>query len=569
MTGATVDSLPPVSTGVAAMHELRATRKRHRLGDLEWFDAAYKVYMVALFGGGALLWLSDLVGDEPVTAVQAVTVDQRAPALLGMLVVVAFAAGLRSGSQGGPLALESADVSFVMLAPVSRRAALLKPAVQRVRSAAFAGAATCGVFGQLAGRRLPGSSVAWFGSGALFGLNVALLWVGAALVAHALRLPLWIATTISTVALAWQAASVADIVPGPADIDGSLALWGWRQYGIDVVALVLTAALVALGLAMVARTSLDALARRSSLVAQLRFAVTMQDLRTVILLRRQLSHEHTRSRPWIGMPHVGSSHPVWRRGWQSLLRLPVGRLVRMTTLAVGAGASQVAVMHGTTPAFLGTAALTFVLGLDALEPLSQEIDQPDRTDSFPVERGELLLRHLAAPAVALVPFAVIGAVAAVVIDAVVSDQPRVGPAAAVAAILALPTIFSGAAGAAISIVRDAPDPMSDTTQQTFMPPEMAGFTTVLRTLVPLAASCVGAVSVIFVRESIDTGSATAVAAATRAAVLVVLVIAAIATWVRFRDRIRRSVRAFMSEGRAHTQQQRSQQQRARDQGSSR
>jgi hypothetical protein len=548
---------PPVTTGVLAMHELRATRKRHRLGEFEWFEAAYKVYMVALFGGGALLWLSEIVGDGPVTAAQAASVEQNGPALLGMIAVLAFSAGLRGGSQGGPLALESADVAYIMLAPVSRRAALMKPAVQRLRSSAFAVAGTCAVLGQMAGRRLPGSPVAWFGSGILFGVTVASLWVGAALVAHAVRLRLPTATAIAAVGITWQALSIADVVPGPADIDGSLAMWGWRQNAVDIVALVLALALAMVGLALVARTSLEALTRRSSLVAQLRFAVTMQDLRTVILLRRQLSHEHTRSTPWIRLPHVGTSHPVWRRGWHSLLRLPSGRLVRMVVLAAGAGACQVAVMHGTTPAVLGTMALCFVLGLDVLEPLSQEIDQPDRTDSFPVERGELLVRHLAAPAVALLPFAIIAGVAAVLIDAVANDQQRLGAAAAVAAIMAIPTVFCGAAGAAISIVRDAPDPMSDTTQQTFMPPEMAGFTTVLRTIIPLAVASIGAVSLLVVREAALEGSNTAVAASVRSAVLVTLVVAAVTTWVKYRDRIRRSIRSFMSAGRAHTQQQRS------------
>ncbi|MFM2070039.1 MAG: hypothetical protein RLZZ623_302 [Actinomycetota bacterium] len=539
------------------MYELRATRKRHRLGDLEWFDAAYKVYMVALFGGGTLLWLSGLVGDDPVSAAQADSFARRAPALLGMIVVLAFAAGLRSGSQGGPLALESADVSYVMLAPISRRAALLKPAVQRLRSAAFAGAGVCAVLGQLAGRRLPGSSVAWFGSGGLFGLNLALMWVGAALVAHALRVRLWMTTVIAVVGITWQAIAIGGSIPGPANLAGSLALWGWRQRGIDVIALVVTVVLVVAGLLMVARTSIDALARRSSLVAQLRFAVTMQDLRTVILLRRQLSHEHTRSRPWIRLKPVGNSHPIWRRGWQSLLRLPAGRLVRMGAVAAGAGACQVAVMHGTSPAFLGTAALTFLLGLDAFEPLSQEIDQPDRTDSFPIERGELLARHLIAPSILLIPFAVFAGATAVLVDSLVTHGSRTGSAAAIAGILALPTVLGGAAGAAISIVRDAPDPMSDTTQQTFMPPEMAGMSTVLRTIIPLAVSCIGAVSVLFVRQALESGITTPIAAAIRAGMFVVLMIAGVATWVRFRDRIRRSIKSFMSDGRAQTQQQRS------------
>jgi hypothetical protein len=100
----------------------------------------------------------------------------------------------------------------------------------------------------------------------------------------------------------------------------------------------------------------------------------MQDLRTVILLRRQLSHEHTRARPWLRLPSRGGGDPVRRRGWHSLLRLPVGRLVRMVALAAAIGACQVAVLRGTTPLVAVSALLSFVLGLEVLEPLSQEVD---------------------------------------------------------------------------------------------------------------------------------------------------------------------------------------------------
>ncbi|MBI5089039.1 MAG: hypothetical protein HZB15_09335 [Actinobacteria bacterium] len=546
----------PASTGTAAMYALRAARKRHRLGDIEWFDAAYRVYLVALFGGGALVWLSDLVGDEPLTLAQAGDVARHGPNLLGMVAVLALAAGLRSGSQGGPLALEAADVMHVMLSPVPRRTALLRPTVQRIRGAVFAGAATAAVLGQLAGRRLPGSPTAWFFAGALFGANAALLWVGGALLAHTLRVPLVLSTSLAALGVAWQGAAIATDIPGPADLDGSLGLWGWRQHPIDLLAIGVSLALTVAGVILVARTSLEALARRANLVAQLRFAVTMQDLRTVILLRRQLSYEHTRRRPWFRVPAREHADPVWRRGWHSLVRFPTGRLVRMVALAAGAGACQVAAFHGTTPAILGSMVLLFVLGLESMEPLSQEIDQPDRTDSFPIERGDLLFRHLRAPAAALLPFALIGAASAVIADAVVTDGERIGSSIAVAAILMLPTILAGAAGAAVSIVRDAPDPMSSTNQQSFMPPEMAGFTTVLRTLVPLIVVVAGGASVLVVRESVERGDA-ALPSAIRSAVGVTLLVAATAVWVRHRDRMRQRFRAFMDEGRTYTQQQRS------------
>ena len=105
--------------------------------------------------------------------------------------------GLRSGAQGGPIALEAADVAYVMLAPVDRRRALLRPTFQRVRSAAFAVGVVGAVAGQLAGRRLPGTPFAWFFGGALFGATVGLLWAGGALVAHVVRVRLPAATLLS------------------------------------------------------------------------------------------------------------------------------------------------------------------------------------------------------------------------------------------------------------------------------------------------------------------------------------------------------------------------------------
>ncbi len=545
-----------VSVGTGALRELRATRQRHRLGDLEWFDAAYKVYVVALFGGIVLLWLSDLVGDEALTAAQAANASRHGPAVLGAFAVVALAAGLRSGSQGGPLALEAADVVHVMLAPIDRRRALLRPTVQRLRSAAFAGGAVSACLAQLAGRRLPGSPIAWFAGGGLFGVTLALLWVGGALVAHAARLPLTAATVIGLILGAWQTAAIAWEVPGPGDLHGSLGLWGWRQHPADVVAILVTAAIVGTGVALVGRTSLEALARRANLVAQLRFAVTMQDLRTVVLLRRQLSYEHTRRRPWIRLATSGRAPAVWRRGWHSLLRLPAGRLVRMLGLTAGAAACQVAVVHGTSPALFGTLVCTFVLGLEALEPLSQEVDQPDRTDSFPMARGELMARHLAAPAVVLGAFAVLGAAVGVGIDAALTDGDRTAAAVPVALLLAVAAVYAGAAGAAISIVRDAPDPFAGANQDVYLPPEMAGFTTVLRTVIPLVVSAFGAAWAIGVRVGIDDGAGAALGNAVRAAVGTTLLTAAVVAWVRFRDRMRRWYRSMMADSRDYQQQRR-------------
>ena len=66
-----------------------------------------------------------------------------------------------------------------------------------------------------------------------------------------------------------------------------------------LVPVALVAALLVVGFLGLAGLSLEAAERRTSLVGQLKFAVTLQDLRTVLVLRRQLAMELPRSRPWI------------------------------------------------------------------------------------------------------------------------------------------------------------------------------------------------------------------------------------------------------------------------------
>ncbi|MFZ4720720.1 MAG: DUF6297 family protein [Ilumatobacteraceae bacterium] len=542
------------STGVAALRDLRRRRQLHRLGNLDWFEAAYRVYLFGFFGGGAVLWLSSSVKDEPVSAALQADILRHGPSVLGLLVAVAFMAGVRGGAQGGPLALEAADVTYIMLAPIDRLHALMRPAAQRLRSALFSGALAGGIVGQLAGRRLPGGTFQWFCSGALYGMNLAAVWVGAALFAHVVRMPRWMATLFGLIGVGWQAAAIAWGVPGAFNLDGSLALWGWRVHPVDLLAVAVSAAVVVFGITQLRRISLDALARRSALVAQLRFAVTMQDLRTVILLRRQLNQEHSRRRPYIRMrpagPGTGLTASIWRRGWHGLLRFPVPRLVRMAALAATMGVLQAMVIRGTTPAFLATAIIGFVLGMEASEPLSQEVDQADRADALPIERGELMSRHLLAPAVMLIPFGLIAGLVAYFTLGANSD------ALVPALILCVPNVLGGATGGVISIVRDMPDPSSATTQQAFMPPEMVGFTSALRIAWPILVSAAGVSTVLLVRVAMRLGDSLT-GAAIRGALGSLLIVVLVHQWVRLRDRLRRRIREFMEEGRNYTAQQRS------------
>ena len=123
-----------------------------------------------------------------------------------------------------------------------------------------------------------------------------------------------------------------------------------------------------------------------------------------------------------------------RRGLRGLARYPAARLVRMAVLAVLAGLAVVSVLRGTTPALLVVGFALYLLGLDAVEPLSQEIDHPDVADGVPRPRGWVLVRHLVAPVVAVAPFALVGAATVAVVE------PEAGAAAFV---LALPMTLAG------------------------------------------------------------------------------------------------------------------------------
>ncbi|MET0909622.1 MAG: hypothetical protein ABWZ99_09135, partial [Ilumatobacteraceae bacterium] len=532
----------PAAMAENVVQELRRTRRIRRLGDLEWFEIAYRVYLAALVGGGVVLWASDQVSDEPATAAQVAEVVDRGPAILGLALAAAVAIGLRSGSDGGPVSVEAADVRHLLLAPIPRRSVLARPVVQRLRAVAFGGAVTAGIGGVLTAPRLPGSTSAWAVSAAVAGAAVGTAFVAVAVLAHVARLPRWVATGMAIAVLAAQAGAIADWWPGPGDWIGSFALWGMRRRPADLVGLAIVGGSAAAAVAVSGRLRTEPLVRRADLVAQLHFAVTMQDLRTVMLLRRQLRGEHPRTDPWVRAGHrgrTGASAAVWRRGWRGLLRYPLARLARMAVLAVAAGLGGIAVLRGTTPAVVVVGVALYLLGLDVVEPLAQEVDHPDYTDGIPRSRGWVMARHIGAPAVALVPFAAVaGAV-------VVVARPPEWP---LAAALMLPITLGGACGAVVSIVRDTPDPLAATTATaaTAVPPEFAGFTNTMRLLWPVAVSTLAAMPLVAVREQPGGGTAA------RSASAVVILGAAVVWWVRRRDEWHVRLRAFFDAGRRTT-----------------
>ena len=573
----------------SVVSDLRRTRRERRLGDTEWFDVLYRVYLFALVGLIVMVVASDNVAgllDDDVTIGAFVT---RGPSIAGLIAMLALGIGLRNGADGGPVSVESADVRHLLLAPVSRQRVMLSPIVQRLRSVAFALALGFGVLGQLIAREIDASRGGWAAGGALFGAVVASLYVGGAVVAHAVRLPRWLATIASTGLVAWQGAAAWDAwdapivpddgvgllmlersrFPGLANPLGSIAFWGERQQGVDVIALGVVAALVVAALLLGGRLRLEPLERRGQLVSQLRFAATVQDIRTVVLLRRQLRAETVRARPWLGLRFgrprdLAATQPgarpqravsdssvdavlaifVWKRGLIALARLSVSRLLRIGGLAAVAGACASLAVTSSPLMLIPVVAAAFLLGLESIEPLAQEVDRPDLTDMIPHARGWVFANHLVAPAGLLAAAGLVAATAATIVE----------PGHAAAAFgLAVPLVWAGAIGAVVAAVKDAPDPPAVAgttflgadrdTENPFAMPEFAGISNVGAGALPVILSATCALPLIALR--FDPTLTTV----WRSVVGVALCLAVMVWWVVRRDRWGAGIRAFFAAGR--------------------
>jgi len=106
-----------------ALADWRRFRRQKRTADIHWIDALYRAYLAAIVGLVAVVFTSSVVGDEPLSPSEIGRVLADGPGWLGGLAAFAIALGLRSGSRGGPLALERTEVRHVLLAPVDRTTA--------------------------------------------------------------------------------------------------------------------------------------------------------------------------------------------------------------------------------------------------------------------------------------------------------------------------------------------------------------------------------------------------------------------------------------------------------------
>lgn len=438
----------------AALHDLRRTRRHNRLSEVHWVDALYRVYMVGLATVIFVLFASSQLPNDRLSTAEAVDFAGHAPIWLGLAFAVAVGVGLRSGGRGGPLVLEAPVVVHELSAPVPRAAVVRGPAIKQLRFLAFAGAVVGAIIGELAARRLPVNPVASIVSGAATFALAGVLASATAMVLSGRRVRWWPANALAVLVIGW---SLVDILTGvrtsPLTLLADLAFWPITFRPLAIIAVLLVALMVVLALRRIGDLSIEHALRRAGLVAQLRFAVTLQDVRTVVLLRRQLSQENPRLRPWIRIGRARRRSfipPVWKRDWQSYLRFPLPRLARMVVMAAAAGLAIAAVWRGTIPAILLAGLALYIVAYDAAEPTAQEVDHPTRWESYPEAPGAFLLQHLAAAFAVMVLMSVVaGAAASILVPFTVVWQ--------IGLILIIPVSLAAAVAATISTAMGAPD----------------------------------------------------------------------------------------------------------------
>ena len=435
----------------AALLELRHARRHNHREAVHWVDAIYRVYVGALVALVVVFAGTAVFGDQQITAEAAHDFAASATPWLGLAFALALAVGLRSGARGGPLTLQSATVQHELLAPIDPGFVLREPALKQVRFFAFVGACVGGVAAMTGVRQLPTNPVIFVGGAALAGAAAAVLALGVAMIFSGRRIPLLIANALALAVLGW---SVVDIVAktatSPMTWLGSLATAAITFNPLALVTLAAAVAVIPVALNGIGGISIDDARRRAGLVSQLRFAVTLQDIRTVVLLRRQLAQETPRAKPWVPLKRGGRAPAVWRRDWRCYFRFPLVRVGRLVVFGFVAGIGLGVTWHGVRPAFLISALALYLAGYDAVEPLAQEIDHPSRWDGMPRDHGILLLTHLPAAFFVMLLVCLIGSASALIMV----------PASVVLSLSSLllwVVALAAVAGAALSTVMGAPD----------------------------------------------------------------------------------------------------------------
>jgi hypothetical protein len=478
--------------------------------------------------GAVGLWL--LVQGTRLSGPELAALQHAGPGVAGLLIGVLLVAAIRTGLRGGPLAPGRPDILHLLLAPVERRLVLRPLATRRL---ALSVAAAAGLGATLAGvsqSRLGGSILDWVLAGAATGALIGALSGGTAMVFAGRRLGLaWALLAAPALLLLSALDAVLGTHLSPTTWIGAVATWPLGSLDRLSLAIVPVAAVVAVvGLLGVAGGSLEALDQRANLVPLLRFQAAMQDMRGVLRTRSLLAQETPRRSPWLRLPRSprGVGGAVWQRYWRSLLRWPAWRLARVAVLALAAAGALALVWNGFDYVLLIAGFLSYLVGMEVLEPWWQEVEHPLLTDLLPCSRPSLLLHHLLWASASAVTFGVLALPALVALRAppLLIGVAALGlPPAAVAAVL----------GAAL---RSGPDPswletvgdvLTATTSPDYAMP-VAGTLRVVRLAIPVGLAMAGLAPVLVARSTlargIDPWSAEAAAGLVAVAVAALVVV---------------------------------------------
>lgn len=362
---------------------IRRRRTRTRLSQVSWADAAFKVYSMALVAALLVLMLAGLFSGQPLTSGQLATARDRGPGVIGAVALGLSMVGLRSGSRGGPLAVEAAEVQHWWLTPLPRRFMMKEAIVRAVLRWSIYGLVAGAGVAVFAAPRLPGTLLDWLSSAIAVGIGFALLAVAAALWAMGRRLSPARADVLSLCVIA---AAMVEATFGsrllPTTWAGAAALWplgsGRNRYLVGVLMVVIPATLVSFSWRRAVGASLERQLERSKLIQQLRLAVGIRDVRTVMLLRRRLAQDSARVRPLVCVKSERwNRYPVSRRVLQGAVRWPAPRVGQAIVLGAMGGIALAGFSSGITP-LIGVAAVCYwAAALEMAEGLAQDVDHAE------------------------------------------------------------------------------------------------------------------------------------------------------------------------------------------------
>ena len=434
-----------VESDTTVLRELRRVRRERRLGDTEWFDVLYRVYLFALVGTIAVVVASDSIDGLIDEQISADLILERGPSIAGVVVVLAFSIGLRNGSEGGTdlnrvgrraapyagaeqphLGVVATDHPTAASSRIRTRTRARRPwTTRRPRDRGVTrrlGSQRCTVrrahrfvlcrCSSGCARTASPPRGGLVGGNALCGMAVTHSMEDLGGRSHRVGADRARQSCRKRSVLGY---STADDRPHRRCIGVPICCVCARVGRSTAVAVARTARTTRIATAFRSDGPGYSHRRSPSSTTQRRVGQVDAVVRAAIIgstndeLHPRCPRRHARPRPVPGPITDRFPTYVWRRGLASIRRLPLSRLVRMVSLAIIAGISASLTVTSSWLFLILLVAAGFLLGLEAVEPLAQEVDRPDLTGGFPEPRGWLFAHHMVAPAVLLAVAAMIGA----------------------------------------------------------------------------------------------------------------------------------------------------------------